>query len=147
RLIVLSLAWVLLGLLLALANPWLGLMPNWLQGIVNIGALVVTGVFIVADAVMSVALVGRTRRTLTALPLTVVQFVLFALLFFQIACHQGGAAVTAADGVVCKGRRTDHQPIPVYGAQGDASYPDRRVGFSGAFGWRCLERTTQRSGR
>ncbi len=84
-----SLSWVLLGSLLALSAPWLGLAPPWVQAPVNFGAPVLTAACIAWTAALSLRLVSRTGRTLGALPLTVVQFVLGTLFFFQIACHLG----------------------------------------------------------
>lgn len=94
RLILLSLLWTFLGLILALAVPWIGLTPSLVQAVVNTGALLLTVTLIICNLVESVRLVGRTGRTLAALPLTLVQLMLFALLFFQIACHRGAEHYT-----------------------------------------------------
>src|SRR5207249_699566 len=84
RLTRLSWLWAALGLLLALAVPWLGLSPDWLQAGVNSGAPLLTAVLILWNVLLAIRLVGITGRTLSALPLTLNQFVLFTLLFLQI---------------------------------------------------------------
>src|SRR5262249_54558784 len=69
--------------------PWLAWLPDWLQTTINLPAPLVTAGFIAADLVLAVRLVGSTGHTLSALPLTLTQWALFTLLFFQIACHVG----------------------------------------------------------
>jgi HEAT repeat protein len=75
--------------MLALAAPWIGLWPTSLRAPINAGALLITVLLIGWNLVTAVRLVGRTGYTLSALPLTLVQLVLFTLLFFQIAAHLG----------------------------------------------------------
>lgn len=89
QLLALSLLWVCLGFLLAAAMPWLGLVPSWLQEPWNLLCLLVTGGFLVGNTGRAVSLSLRTGKTLSAFPVTLVQFALFTLLFFQICCHLG----------------------------------------------------------
>src|SRR5579871_6478631 len=89
RLLLLSLVWAATSCNLAYLAPWSGLWPTALAFVYNSLPLAITGVLIVLNLMMSLRLVGRSGHVLAALPLTLVQLVLFTLLFFQIACHRG----------------------------------------------------------
>ena len=89
--------WAAVGLGLALAAPWLGTADGVPVGWINVAAPAITAVFIALTVVAAVRVVGRTGHTLHALPWAAAQFVLFTLLFFQIACH-AGMSHFAADG-------------------------------------------------
>lgn len=94
QLILVSLAWSCVGLMLALLSPWLGMIPPWVKAPLDSLPLLVTIGLIALNLTAAIRLVGRTGRTLSALPLTVTQLILFTLLFFQIACHQGAEHYT-----------------------------------------------------
>lgn len=89
RAVWLSFAWTALALPLAIVMPWLSLAPPALLWILNVTPLAVTAGFILWSFGLAIRQVGRVGHTLVALPLTVAQFVLFTLLFVQIACHLG----------------------------------------------------------
>lgn len=84
-----ALAWLPLGLDIALATPRLWRLPTFLAALVNYGVLAVTMVLIGWALATGLRLVGGTGRTIAAFPLSAVQVPLFLLLFFQIACHLG----------------------------------------------------------
>lgn len=87
--IFLSLTWVALGFGLALSMPWLGLLSPYLLLAINVLALSLTLGFIGTCLFHAVRVVRYTGHTLDALPLTLVQALLFSLLFVQISCHLG----------------------------------------------------------
>lgn len=88
-LLVLTLVWLVLGWNLAQMAPWLGLTSEVIAAGVNRLALVVTIVLIGFGLMTGFRIVRHTGHTLSALPVTVAQILLFHLLFFQIACHLG----------------------------------------------------------
>src|SRR5262245_6734908 len=81
--------WFAIAVSLGLATPWLGLAPDWLTVPLNVAAPALTALLIARLFVEAVRVVARTGRTLTGLPLTLCQVLLFGLLFFQIAAHLG----------------------------------------------------------
>jgi hypothetical protein len=84
-----SLAWMAVALVLARLAPWLGLWPGWLAETLNSLPVVATLALIGWNLIMAFRVVGWTGHPLAALPLTVVQFFLFTLLFLQIGQHLG----------------------------------------------------------
>src|SRR5262245_24341318 len=85
----LSAMWCGLGLLLALLTPWLGLWPRWITSTISVVAPLVTVLLIVLNLLRALWRYAGTRRLGPTLPLTLVQFPLFTLLFFQLACYAG----------------------------------------------------------
>jgi len=81
--------WIVIGLILALSAPWLGLAPTLVHFAGNLVPPVVTVACIIWVFVESVRIVSRTGRTLAATPLVVVLVCLFGLLFYEIAAHYG----------------------------------------------------------
>lgn len=87
--ILFSLIWLCAGAWLALTAPWRGLLPDAVQLSLYYAGFAITVLLIIWNLIVAIRLVGRTGRTLTALPLTIVQFFLFTLALLQIACHGG----------------------------------------------------------
>ena len=86
-----SLGWVILGVSLAGAAAWSALGPVWFEAALNSIPLAVTVGLIAWNLWASLRILGRTGRAVAALPLTMLQVLLFALLLYQIACHRGAA--------------------------------------------------------
>jgi hypothetical protein len=81
-----SLAWMAIALVLARLAPWLG---PWLAAPLNSLPVLVTLALIGWNLVVAFRVVGWTGHPVAALPLTIVQFFLFTLLFYQIGQHLG----------------------------------------------------------
>ena len=84
-----SLAWLILGLSLAQLVPWAALGPEWFESLLNWFPLAVTAGLIGWNLWASLSILGRTGRAIAAMPLTLLQIGLFALLLHQIAYHRG----------------------------------------------------------
>jgi len=84
-----SVGWLVLGWSIAWYAPWLAVHPAWLEALGNLLPLLVTAGLIGWNFAASLRILGRTARALAALPLTALQVLLFVLLFYQLACHQG----------------------------------------------------------
>jgi HEAT repeat protein len=84
-----GLAWLPLGMMLALCAPTLNMSVAGVRMLSQIVPLLITGALIAWNLVEAIRVVGRNGRTLTAWPMTSTQLALFALLFYQISCHLG----------------------------------------------------------
>src|SRR5437899_442636 len=89
-----SLFWLPLGWTIASWAPWLGQAGAGVDEVVNVLAPLATFTLVAWNLFASVRLVHRSGHTLSALPLTAVQILLFTLLFYQFSCHLGAQQYT-----------------------------------------------------
>ncbi len=85
----LSLAWFIVGWELALLGPWLASLSVVLPWTLGLAFCSITAALIAWNVTSAMRLVIRTLRTVDALPFTLVQIPLFALLLFQVAAYLG----------------------------------------------------------
>ncbi len=86
-LLLVSLIWLAAGWFLSLLVPWLVFHP--LATLLRLVPPLVTGTLILANIWLALRLLAATGRALAVFPATVLQVLLFTLLFFQIAANLG----------------------------------------------------------
>lgn len=86
---VVALVWFVAGWTIAWQAAWLGLAPEGVATLANHLAVLITLALIATTFFSGLQSFRRTGTTLAALPATLIQILLFHLLFFQIASHIG----------------------------------------------------------
>lgn len=89
RLMIATCLWFAIALQVAMLAPWLGLWPEMVGRLVGGLFVFVTLALIAGVLTAAQRLLTRTGRTVATLPYSVLLILLFGLLFFQLASHQG----------------------------------------------------------